>query len=149
MVRASVFVEKLGIPSASVVCRGFELQGSTTAAGWGMPNLPMAVYPGPVNLHSVEELQKNVETVLVDQVIRALTVQPQETRPPTEPEPGDIVFNGTFEQVNRFFYESEWSDGLPIVPPTREKVEEFLRHTSRPADQVIGVLLPEKREAPV
>ena len=40
-----------------------------------------------------------------------------------EPGPRDIVFEGSFDEVNRFFYENEWSDGLPIVPPTRERVE--------------------------
>jgi hypothetical protein len=30
------------------------------------------------------------------------------------------------------FYEREWSDGLPIVPPTVENIEEFLAFTDRP-----------------
>jgi hypothetical protein len=38
-----------------------------------------------------------------------------------------VVFEGTFDEVNRFFYENEWSDGLPIVPPTADRVGEFLR----------------------
>ncbi len=114
-----------------------------------MPNLPMAAYPGPVNLHSVEELQKNVETVVVDQVIKGLTVQPEEAKLSPEPKPRDIVFKGTFEEVNSFFYLREWSDGLPIVPPTIDKVEEFLKYTDHSADEVIGVLLPDKRESTV
>ncbi|MFC1986813.1 hypothetical protein ACFLWC_07515, partial [Chloroflexota bacterium] len=66
-----------------------------------------------------------------------------------EPGSKDIIFKGTFEEVNRFFYENEWSDGLPIVPPTVEKVEEFLRYTGRSANQVIGTLLPDIREATI
>ena len=57
------------------------------------------------------------------------------------------MFKGTFEQVNSLFYEKEWSDGLPVVPPTIEAVEEFLQFTDRSLGDVIGVLLPEKREA--
>ena len=49
-----------------------------------------------------------------------------------EPAPRDIVFEGTSDEINRFFYENGWSDGLPIVPPTAERVAEFLRFTDRP-----------------
>ncbi|MFC1986893.1 UGSC family (seleno)protein, partial [Chloroflexota bacterium] len=141
--------EKAGLPTASLVCDGFVIQGRTTAAGLGMPNLPLAAYPGPVNLHSVEEIERNVAEVMVDQIIKGLTVQPEEAKPSTEPAPRDIVFKGTFEEVNRFFYEKEWGDGLLIAPPTLEKVDEFLKYTDRPADEVIGVLLPDKREATI
>ncbi|MFC2001156.1 hypothetical protein ACFLUZ_01475 [Chloroflexota bacterium] len=147
--RASIKSEKLGYPTASIVCDGFVTQGSTTAMGMGMPNLPLSAYPGHSSLHTPEELQKKVETVLVDQVIKSLTVPPKEVQPPSEPETRDIVFKGTFEEVNKFFYAKEWGDGLPVVPPTVEKVEEFLQYTKRPPDDVIGVILPDKREATV
>jgi hypothetical protein len=66
-----------------------------------------------------------------------------------EPGPGDIVFEGDLDEVNRFFYENDWSDGLPIVPPTLERVAAFLRFADRPAETELGVLLPDKRRATV
>ncbi len=33
---------------------------------------------------------------------------------------------GSLEEVNTYFYEHGWTDGLPIVPPTRERVETLL-----------------------
>ncbi|MBI2957477.1 MAG: hypothetical protein HYY32_01420 [Chloroflexi bacterium] len=137
------------MPSSSVVCDGFARMGSMTAAGQGMPNLPMAEYPGNVAFASVEQLQTNVSSITVDQIIRGLTVQPEEAGVAAEPQPRDIVFKGTFEEVNRHFYDKEWSDGLPIVPPSIEKTEQFLRFTGRPAGEVVGVLLPDRREATV
>ena len=112
-----------------------------------MPNLPIAAYPGHVNVQSADELRKNVKGVLIEQIIEGLTTQPEKAKRSSEPRPRDIVFQGTFEEVNRFFYGREWSDGLPIVPPTLDKVEEFLKFVDRPPDQVIGVLAPDKREA--
>ena len=147
--RASVAVEKLGLPTVSLVCEGFVVQGSSTAAGLGMPNLPMAAYPGPANLHSVEELEKNVAKVMIAQIVKGLTVQPEEVKPSPEPGPRDIIFRGTLNEVNKFFYDNEWSDGLPVLPPTLEGVEEFLKYTDRSADEVIAVLLPDKRAATV
>ncbi len=55
MVRASVAAEKAGVPSASMVCDGFVGQGRATAAGMGMPGLPMAAYPGHINFHTPDE----------------------------------------------------------------------------------------------
>ncbi len=66
-----------------------------------------------------------------------------------EPGPRDIIFKGTFEEVNEFFYTSEWADGDPIVPPTIEKVEEFLKFTDRSPSDVMGILMPAKREASI
>jgi hypothetical protein len=150
VVRASVAAERAGVPSASLVCEGFVGQAATTAAGLGMPNLPSAVVPGHVDVQSAEELDRNVVAVTVDAVIRGLTEAPERARrAAVEPAPLDIVFDGTFDEVNRFFYENEWSDGLPIVPPTLERVREFLRFTDRPAEEEIGVLLPDRRSATI
>lgn len=116
-----------------------------------MPDLPMVLFPGHVNFQSDEELQKNVRTVVLDQIIKGLTLQRQtkETKQGRESKPGDIVLTGTLEEVNEYFYAREWSDGLPIVPPTTEKVEEFLKYTDRSPDEVIAILLPDNREATI
>ena len=39
-----------------------------------------------------------------------------------------------------YTYEQGWSDGLPLVPATRELVDRFLEAGGRPADEVIGHL---------
>jgi hypothetical protein len=59
------------------------------------------------------------------------------------------VFEGTLDDVNRYFYENLWTDGLPIVPPTRARVEQFLRFTDRSPDEVLGTMLPDNRAATV
>ena len=41
-------------------------------------------------------------------------------------------------------YDLGWTDGLPVVPPTVERVEEFLRYVGRAPEEVIGSL-PERR----
>jgi len=66
-----------------------------------------------------------------------------------EPAIRDIVFTGTFEEVNEFFLRNQWGDGLPIVPPTIEKTEEFLRFTDRSPDEVLGILHPSLAAATV
>ena len=150
MLRASAVAERAGVPTASLVCEGFRGQAATTATGLGLPGLPTALVPGHVDVQSVEELRRNVAAVTVDAVIRNLTeAPPRAGAAVVEPAPADIVFEGNLDEVNRFFYENDWSDGLPIVPPTPERVAEFLRFCDRPGETELGVLLPDRRRATV
>ncbi len=47
-----------------------------------------------------------------------------------------------FDAINKLYRERRWSDGLPIVPPTVDRVERMLRHARRPADQVVARIAP-------
>ena len=147
--RASIEAEKQGLPSASIVTEGFIDQGHVTADGSGMPNLPLAMISGHTDIYSDEEFRKVIETVTIDQTIRALVDQPEDVEQAVEPDSRDIVFTGTVEEVNQYFYEQRWQDGIPIVPPIVEKVDEFLKYTDRISDEEIGVLLPDRREATI
>src|SRR6266403_2791376 len=115
----------------------------------GMPNLPAAMIPGHPGTQSLKELRANVRNVTVQQVIDNLLNQPVEKELPPEPAARDIVFRGTFEEVNAHFYEREWSDGLPIVPPTIEKIAEFLSFTHRDPEESLGILKPASRAATI
>ena len=131
------------------MCEGFVGQAATTSDGLGLPNLPVAMVPGHVDMQTDNELRDNVLGVTLEQVIANLTEQPAAARSSVEPGPEEIVFEGSFEEINRLFYENRWSDGLPFVPPTREKIEEFLEFTDLPADHVLGQVPPDNRVATV
>lgn len=148
-VRTSILVEKLGIPTVTIVTETFLTQGQATARGLGMPNLPFAVHPGHTLLTPDEQVYRNAAGPMLEEVIRGLTEQPAESEAEREPEQREVVFTGTFEEVNRYFYRQQWSDGLPVVPPTEEKVEEFLRFTDREAGEVLGIVHPDHRKATI
>lgn len=42
--------------------------------------------------------------------------------------------------INRSLYREGMTDGLPVIPPTEERVEEMLRGTDHPRDHVLGRL---------
>jgi len=46
------------------------------------------------------------------------------------------------EEINRIYRERRWSDGLPIVPPTQERVARMLGATRRARDEVIAAVAP-------
>lgn len=46
-------------------------------------------------------------------------------------------------------YELGWTDGLPVVPPTLERVNEFLDYAGRSPDEVLGEIPERRREITV
>jgi len=150
VLRAAALVEKLGIPTASIVGSGFLKQAEVVAKGLGLP-LAWGVYPGAPMVDSEDELRRKVEESLAPGLLRGLTeVNPVEiVRHAAEPEPMSVAFGGTLDEIEEYFHRQLWTDGLPIIPPTRRRVEAFLRFTERDPDEVIRVLPQESREATI
>ena len=150
MLRASALVESHGIPTASIISSGFAQQANVLKKGLGVP-LQLGIYPGAPMVDSEEVLRKKVEEELAPALLRALTSAVHEVPAATtnEPAPGDIVFTGTFDEIQEYFHTQLWSDGLPIVPPIRERVDAFLKFTDRDADEVLRSVPPEGREASI
>ena len=46
------------------------------------------------------------------------------------------------DAINDLYRERRWSDGLPIVPPTAERVGRMLRHTRRAPDEAVAMIAP-------
>ena len=47
-----------------------------------------------------------------------------------------------FDAINKVYRERRWSDGLPIVPPTVERVERMMRHARRAPEDVVAHIAP-------
>ena len=149
MLRASAAAEGAGVPSSTLVCEGFLDLAGAASVGLGLPNLPAARVVGHPGVQSKEELRRNTLEVTLAQVIDNLLRAPRAAKPAAEPGPREVIVKGGFEEVNEYFHANELSDGLPIVPPTRERVEQFLRHTDRDPGESLGNLLPDSRAATV
>jgi hypothetical protein len=152
VLRASAAVERAGVPSVSVISSGFLKQAAVVATGLGLPDLAIAEFPGVPMTDSTDELRRKVEEHLLPRVIAGLTAKIQgkaSTGVSTYPAFRDIVCRGMLDAVDDYFYRHFWSDGLPIMPPTVQRVEQFMRYTPRAADEVLGVLPPANRQATV
>ncbi len=150
MMRASAVVEKAGVPVVPLICESFVRGAQAVASGVGFPNMAIAMIPGHVDTQTPEELKTNIETTTLPLVIEGLTGQvPLLKKERPEPTFESIVFEGSYEEVNRFFLSRGWNDSLPIIPPTLENVERFMSFTDRAPKEVIGVLLPDSRQATI
>ena len=117
--------------------------------GLGMPNIPVAVVSGHIGTKTPQELHDAILDVTMDDVVKNLTVTPAPIENAGEPQGREIVVKGGFRAVNQYFVEHEYSDGLPIVPPTRDAIDEFLRYTDRDPEESLGTPLPDKRSATI
>jgi len=142
---SSIAAEYIGIPAVTIAAPAFVKQVYSTAVNNGVPAPRAATYPGAFSSHTREELIRNTREVLWPQIVEALTkpITAEEIAERSKSivgEARDIVFKGTVDEVNKYFTEMRWSDGLPIIPPTVERVEEFLKYIELPWDQTVAVL---------
>jgi hypothetical protein len=142
-VRPAAEAEKAGIPSVVVTTTGFTAIAKAAGKAQGVTGLRVAEYPGAVGVHSEELVDLNVENVLFGRIVDELT-KPRSTEAQdaaaSERRPDDIVFEGTFDEINDHFRSQLWSDELPVIPPTPQRVAAFLQRTQRAPDEPIAVL---------
>ncbi len=120
---------------------GFSVQAKLTGKAGGIDDLRIAEYPGPLGIHSAADIERNIEATLIPRIVEGLTGAGGAGAPAAGVRDARAtVFSGSQEEINRFFIEQEWSDGLPVVAPTVERVERFLQHCDRVADDEIAIM---------
>ena len=150
----SIAAEYIGIPTVTVAAPTFVAQVHSTGVNRGVPVLRTAEYPGAFASHSTEELKKNAREVLWPQIKTALTTQitkeeialyaPEGKRPADE-----IIYYGNFDEIQEYMQINGWTDGLPVVPPTDEKIQEYLKFTGFKGSDVLGTFALAYRECTV
>jgi hypothetical protein len=145
VLRASIAAESIGIPSVSIVCPGFEGQARATARGHGFDGLPLAVTEVHVDTQSAGDLVADFVAHTIHQVVAGLTdlggtsLGREITTAGDEPGALDIVASGSIDDIQATFIERGWTDGHPVVPPTRQRVEAFLDGSGHAPWKRLGV----------
>ena len=148
----AVAIEKMGIPVAFAITRPFEANARFIASREGLPDISIVTVPLESLPHPGEIAELKIPEKFADDVVQALTQTPSIER--EGPEKDVLVFGApsyvaTTRAMNAYFLRKGWSDGLPLVPPTREAVDEMLDGTELPPDHVIGLVEPGGGEATV
>jgi hypothetical protein len=149
VMRAVAVAEEASLPAVGVISSGFEVMARSIASIFGDDDPRLAVYPGSIQTDSDETFRHKVGEVVLDQVEEALLRSKrgrQDQQVAVEPQPREVVFTGSLDEVQDHFLAKGWSDGLPVVPPTPDRVDRFLAATSEHRDTVLGALPPELRE---
>jgi len=139
----SVVLEKRGVPGVFVLSEGYESAVQKTCHRKGMPQLRRVVTPspawGPKTLDEempriMKEIVAQLTTPLSEEEKSAGDILPEGTAP--------IAMKGNLDEVQEFFIEKKWTDGLPVIPPTEEKVAAMISGTSHPPDEIITDSMP-------
>jgi len=145
-----IAAEHAGLPSVMIAAPGFTEQAKRAAVVAGVPVPRVAEYPGAFSAHTRQELRENTRKILWPQIVRALTspFTPEELDPKEKKAaPDGIVFTGSLDEVNSYFSQNGWTDGLPVIPPTPARVNEFLKYTDLAPDEIIAAIPPSYRKA--
>src|SRR5919201_6480836 len=137
-----------GVPTVAVHTQPFERVVRSVADVIGMPHLRQVFVPQPVMGKTSQELRAYVDgndpitgRPVMLEVIEGLT------RPFGEEDPKEVAFErstprlvepDTEENLHRLFRDNYWTDQLPIILPTEERVAAMLAHTRHRPDEVVG-----------
>jgi hypothetical protein len=148
----AIYIEGKGKPTATYVFEHFLNDAQSAASSKGMPVVRVV----PETIVSESTVEADIEVAIkavFNNVINVLTkpLTDEEKSPRRrEPEnPPRIVFKGTLAEVNQFFYQRGWTDGLPVIPPTEAAVKEMLTGTDLPADSLVEKLEPRLGKATI
>ena len=145
-------LEQDGVPTVAVHTHVFARLARATALANGMPRMRQSFVPQPVVDRTPGQLRGYIEgndpisgRPFVQEVLEGLT------KPLDEKDLQGLSFErttprllepDTAENLHRLFAENHWTDFLPIVLPTEERVERMLKGTKLPPDKVVGRLRP-------
>ncbi len=148
----TIFIEDRRRPTVTLVNRYFGNDARSAASSRGMPGIRVVLEPVVSECSVREEIEAGVETVMAE-IVAALTapLTAEEKSPKARDSEAlpRITFKGSLKEINRFFYQRGWTDGLPIVPPTEDEVAEMLTGTDLPPDHVVAELAPRMGKATV
>lgn len=141
---------KYGVPTVAIHTDKFDkVVRSVTRVG-GLPNLPCVYVPQPVMGKTAAELAAYVAGKdpitgrgVMEEVVEGLTRGlAADTSAPADRSTPRMVEPDTEANLHKLFRDSHWTDFLPIVLPTEERVADMLAHTSRKPDEVVGRMQP-------
>ena len=145
-------MERRGVPTVAWTASRFVRDARFSANVFGCPELPVAEAPAPFTNQDAGHIQSMVDAG-IETVVRSLTkeLEPVVMRPTIEQARqaprGQLGYEGhdlmeAWDGMNAAFIDEGWSDGLPLVPPTREKVDALVEASGKAPGDVVGLFEP-------
>ena len=141
-----------GVPAVAVQADAFARLVDSVARVNGMPHARRCFVPTPVIDRTPDQLRAYIEG---DDPVRGGPFMARVLSLLEEPLPQEalrgvdldrsaprLVPPGTEDELRRLFEDNHWTDYLPIVLPTEERVEAMLAGTSRAPDEIVGQMRP-------
>ena len=107
----------------------------------GLPGLPVVTVSHPIGGIPAGAVAAKAEGI-VDRVLRGLTTSPDVDVSPSGGDTQLVEAPPDIDDFQGWLMERGWGDGLPAIPPTRERVARMLAVTRGRADEVAAILVP-------
>jgi hypothetical protein len=145
-------LESMGLPTAPVITQAFPDLTRKFAYKKGISGLRFTFVPHPFANRSIEVHRKYLEgddpinnrpviTGIIDALTKPTTEEEKKTGKIERSMPR-LLEPDTPENLEQLFLENGWTDGLPIILPTEERVVEMLKGTSHKPNEIIGRMQP-------
>jgi hypothetical protein len=145
-------LERRGIPAVGYTAEIFEEDARFSIETFGVPDACPVIVPECFSNKSTDQIEKMVDEAM-STVIDCLTSERASARDlpayqhmvlDAAPE---LMFEGSdlldaFDVMQAAFVRNRWSDGIPLIPPTRAKVQPMIAATGRDGDDVVGLFAP-------
>jgi hypothetical protein len=138
----------MGIPSVPVITKAFKNLVVLNAAKRGMPHQRITFTPHPVWGKTPDELRAYVNgpdpvsgKPMMKEIVANLTTPLTDEENKTgmvSVSIGPPTFTDTLDNLQEFYMNNGYTDFLPIIVPTQEKVETMLKATSHHPDEMVG-----------
>jgi len=139
---------KYGVPTVAMHTDRFESVVRSVVQVNGMPHMRQVFVPQPIMGKTPSQLRAYVDGTdpitgrpVMQEVLEGLTspLSAEDLKEVTfERSTPRLVEPDTEENLHRLFHNNHWTDYLPIILPTEERVAVMLAHTSRKPDEVVG-----------
>ena len=139
---------KYGVPTVAFHTQPFERVVRSVTQLNGMPRMRQVFVPQPVMGKTPQQLRAYIDgndpvtgRPVMQEVIAGLTMplNDEDLKQITfERSTPRLVEPDTEENLHRLFQDNLWTDYLPIILPTEERVAAMLAHTSHKSDEVVG-----------
>ncbi|MEU8252083.1 hypothetical protein [Nonomuraea sp. NPDC048916] len=145
-------VERRGVPAVGYTAAIFDEDARFSAKTFGVPEACPVIVPDCFSNKSPEEIHLMVDESF-EEVVHLLTTEravydvlPEFDSMVLESAP-ELHFGGddlldAFDEMQRRFVANGWSDGMPLVPPTRRKVAAMVEASGLDGDHVVGDFAP-------
>jgi hypothetical protein len=118
----------------------------TSAESLGVADMPMVQVPHPMGMIPYDEIRAKADIVFPEILKAATEWVPERNTIPGVGEtayPAEVVkYTGSYAELNDMMFEQGWSLGIPVVPPTRDLVDEMLTGTSHAPDEILWEGIP-------
>ena len=136
------------MPAITVCSTAFTVLGRKQLQALGCEDHPLAVIPHPFGLRTREQV-RGIAEKCVDDIARIALDSKAGTpaggkaaKTTAAARAARVEAPEDAEDFDRFCIDRRWSDGLPLRPPTLDRVERMIQASGRAPDEVIAVVQP-------